>query len=48
MDTSPSRDTSIAHGARRFVLDNQHRLLAVYEHAGDAWRPVLVIPEPVH
>ena len=48
MDTSPSRDTTIAHGARRFVLDNHHRLLAVYEHAGDAWRPVVVMPEPVH
>ena len=31
-------------GQRRFVLDAQHRLLAVYEHSGDSWRPVVVMP----
>ncbi|MEY4400266.1 MAG: tRNA pseudouridine(55) synthase TruB [Actinomycetota bacterium] len=33
-----------ADGQHRFVLDSQHRLLAVYEYSGDAWRPVVVMP----
>ena len=33
-----------ADGRQRFVLDPQHRLLAVYEFSDDAWRPVVVMP----
>jgi hypothetical protein len=29
------------------VLDAQHRLLGVYERSDDAWRPSVVMPEPV-
>jgi len=35
-------------GQRRFVLDTQHRLLAVYERSDESWRPAVVMPEPVH
>jgi len=38
---------SEAAGQRRFVLDAQHRLLGVYERSDDAWRPSVVMPEPV-
>ena len=43
-DTASGDTASRDAGQRRFVLDAQHRLLAVYEHSGDSWRPVVVMP----
>lgn len=46
--SEPERDgvglTGETDTKRRFVLDAEHRLLAVYEHSGNGWRPVVVMP----